>query len=296
MSSEAQFVDAGLAETLLGDDEDFGPTAEPAPAPQRAAIIALVGMAFEAKIAAGPGVLVFSRNSQRELALAVNDAARLGCRGIISFGVAGGLISGLRPGDWVIASAIVGSDTTRATDAAWSSRLHATIEGASYASIIGMDTPVAEPATKRELHRTTGAIAVDMESHVVAEIAAAHGLAFAALRVIVDPAERVIPSAALRGMGGGGRADGAAVLRDLAARPAQLSRLVRVSLDALIARSEMIRVRRLLGPHFGLTDLGLQMGLQELANADLVQPDLAPSDLAPSGLVGSDVVPYRSPA
>ncbi len=157
---------------------------------------------------------------------------RLGYRGIISFGVAGGLASGLRPGDWVVASAIVESDTTRATDPAWSSRLRDAIEGASYAPIIGVDAPVAEPATKRALHRTTGAAAVDMESHVVAQVAAAHGLAFAALRVIVDPADRAIPPAALMGMGPGPRTDGAAVLRDLIARPSQLSRLIRISLDA----------------------------------------------------------------
>jgi hypothetical protein len=108
---------------------------------------------------------------------------------------------------------------------------------------------------KRELHRTTGAAAVDMESHVVARLAAAHGLAFAAVRVIVDPANRAIPSAALLGMAPDGRADISAVLRNVMARPSQLSRLACIAVDAFAARAEMLRVRRLLGPHFGLVDL-----------------------------------------
>jgi adenosylhomocysteine nucleosidase len=278
MSSEAQFVDAGLAETLLVDDEDFGPAAELAPAPQRAAIIAFVGMAFEAKIAAGPGVLVFSRDSQRELALAVNDAARLGCRGIISFGVAGGLAGGLRTGDWVIASTVVESQVARATDRAWSSELLDVLGNAVYAPIVGVDAPIAEPAIKRELHRTTGAAAVDMESHIVARLATAHGLAFAALRVIVDPADRVIPTSAVMGMGtgAGGRADGLAVLRELFVRPSQLPRLVRISFDALIARTEMQRVRRLVGPHFALTNIPVV----QPAHAGLVSEEPAQADAA----------------
>ncbi len=220
----------------------------------RRIVIAFVGMAFEARIAAGPGVLVFCRNAQRELATAVESASRNGYRGIISFGVAGGLQSGLRAGDWVVASAVLESQMVRATDAAWSGRLLDVIGGASHAPIIGVDNPVAEPAMKRELHRTTGAAAVDMESHVVARLAAAHGLAFAAVRVIIDPAHRAVPPAALLGMAPDGRASITAVLRGLIARPSQLPLLARIGVDAFAARGELLRVRRLLGPHFGLAD------------------------------------------
>ncbi len=255
MASEAQFVDATIAEGLLSDSEDSGRSAELVREHHRRIVIAFVGMAFEAKIAAGPGVLVFCRNARRELAKAAETAARQGYRGIISFGVAGGLASHLRAGDLVVASAVLEAETTRPTDKAWSNNLLEMIGGANYAPIVGVDAPIAEPAMKRDLHRTTGAAAVDMESHVVARLAAAHGLAFAAVRVVVDPAHRAVPQAALLGMGANGRADVAAVLRDLVMRPSQLSRLARVAVDALAARAELLRVRRLLGPHFGLVEL-----------------------------------------
>jgi adenosylhomocysteine nucleosidase len=254
MASEAQFVDATLADSLLGDGVDAPQFAEVARETQRRIVIAFVGMAFEAKIAAGPGVLVLCRGARSELAAIAASAAREGYRGIISFGVAGGLASHLRTGDWVVASAVLESQTAHATDTAWSRKLVHLIAGASHAPIIGVDDPVAEPTMKRELHRTTGAAAVDMESHVVARLATAHGLAFAAVRVVIDPAERAIPSAALLGMSGDGRAEISAVLRDLIARPSQLSPLARIALDAFAARAELQRVRRLLGPHFGLMD------------------------------------------
>jgi len=217
-------------------------------------IIAFVGMAFEARIAAGPGVLVVCRNDREQLAAMAGTAARQGYRGMISFGVAGGLVDDLRPGDWVVASAVHETRSVRETDAAWSKKLLAAITGAQYAPILGVDDPVADPSVKRELYRTTGAAAVDMESHLVSRLAAAHGLAFAALRVIVDPAERAVPRAALAGMRPDGRTDFAALLRDLVTKPTQLAQLMRLAIDALAARTELQRVRRLLGPQFGLAD------------------------------------------
>lgn len=275
MAYEAHFGDATLAQTLLSERGEHDQRVDHSSTDQHPAVIAFVGMAFEARIAAGPGVRVFSRDGRESLAAAAQSAARHGCRGIISFGVAGGLAPHLRPGDWVVASAVLHSQTARPTDPAWSKDLRHAIGDAHYAPIVGVDLPVADPAAKRALHRSTGAAAADMESHVVAELAAAHGLAFAALRVIVDPAGRSIPAAALAGMGTGGRADGAAVLRDLVSRPSQLPSLLRVSFDAFIACSEMVRVRQLLGPRFGLAKS-------------------APSDLVSAELAGA--AQYRSPA
>jgi adenosylhomocysteine nucleosidase len=289
MAYEAQFVDASLTERLLGEGRSTGQVATPPLTlqPPQHSVIAFVGMPFEARIAAGPGVVVFSRESRHELTAAAENAARHGYRGIISFGVAGGLAANLRPGDWVVASSVVDAQTSNVTDRAWSNKLLNLIGGARHAPIAGVDDPIAEPSIKRELHRRTGAAAVDMESHVVARLAAEHGLAFAAVRVIVDPAERAIPPAALVGMNADGRTNVPAILRELTARPAQLWHLVRIAFDAFVARSEMQRVRQLLGSHFGLTDV---------TDAELAQAELAATDLAAKDLARSDVTAYRSVA
>ena len=220
----------------------------------RPIVIAFVGLAFEARVAAGPGVKVVCRTAGSELEQVADKAVRQGYRGMISFGVAGGLASHLRAGDWVVASAIREAQTVRHTDGVWSRKILGMIRGAIHAPIVGVDTPVASPATKRELYRATGAVAVDMESHLVARVADEHKLAFAAVRVVVDPAHRVVPPAALLGMRPDGRADVWAVMRDLVARPSQVRPLARIAVDAFAARTAMTRVRRRLGPHFGLLD------------------------------------------
>ncbi len=248
---------ATLADEIVGGREERAQVADFAVERSRCTVVAFVGLAFEARIAAGPGVHVVCRTAGNELETVAETAVRRGYRGMISFGVAGGLAAHLRAGDWVVASAIReshGAHNNRSTDAVWSRRLLSLIGRAVHAPIVGVDTPVAEPAKKRELHRATGAAAVDMESHLMARVAAEHKLAFAAVRVVVDPAHREVPSAALLNMRPDGRADTRAVMRDVIARPSQLSPLARIAMDAFAARSQMLRVRRLLGPSFGFAE------------------------------------------
>lgn len=175
-------------------------------------------------------------------------AVEAGGRGIISIGIAGGLAPGLAPGDWVIASGVVTDEGTRvATDSRWSQRLLQALPNAVYADISGVDAPVSDRADKRVLHEAAGTVAVDMESHIAARIAARHGVPFAAARVIIDPAERTLPPAALVGMREDGHPDVMAVLGSLWQQPGQAFALLRVIADARAARNALFRGRRRLG-------------------------------------------------
>jgi adenosylhomocysteine nucleosidase len=122
--------------------------------------------------------------------------------------------------------------------------------------IAGVETPLASVAAKAALYAATNAAAVDMESAIVARTAARHGLPFAILRAIADPAQRPLPPAALAAM----RADGGvalgAVLGALAQSPGQLPDLVRLGLDTRRALSSLVRARALLGADFASVDLG----------------------------------------
>jgi len=211
-------------------------------------VIALVGLAFEARIAAGPGVLVVCRG--RETADLLRLAIDAGCRSIMSFGVAGGLSPDLIPGDCVVASSIIDYPVVRPTDPLWSRKLADMIPNARHGSIMGVNSVVSDPSDKRKLHAFTRAAAVDMESHLVARLADAHGLAFAAVRVIIDPAHRAVPPAALLAMAPGGSADVSAMLREILVRPSQVSPLMRLAADAIAARAALVRLRRALGPCF----------------------------------------------
>jgi hopanoid-associated phosphorylase len=230
-------------------------------------VVAAVGLSFEARIAAGPGVTVLGRGGRGGLAASVERAIRKGCRGIVSFGIAGGLVQDLKPGAYVVGCSVIDVGGERhPTCPQWSARLLKALPGAIHAPIAGSEGPVAHPAVKRLLHRKTGAAIVDMESHLAARIAAKHGIAFVALRVVCDPAHRALPSAALAGMRADGSTDGFAVMRGIASRPSVLPGVMLTAIDAAAARAKLQRCRKLVGAGFGL-----------LEPAVALQPDVIPA-------------------
>jgi len=217
-------------------------------------MIVVVGMAFEARIAAGLGVPIICGGDGKNLAASLARAMAAGCGGLISFGVAGGLAPDLKPGTCVIGSAILHDEVERLTDARWAQRLMRIIPGAVHGPIAGVREPIAHAEAKRTLHQQTGAIAVDMESHVVADAAARHGVPVAAIRVVIDPAERTIPRSALAGTRADGTVDALAIVRSLMRYPRDLVGLIQMSFDARAARATLMRGSALLGPGLGLLD------------------------------------------
>jgi len=140
------------------------------------------------------------------------------------------------------------------TDWNWSRNLLQAIPGAVYGPIVGVSAPIAQQQAKRALHVSTGALAVDMESHVVASVAAARALPMVAVRVITDSAIRELPSVAPAAMRADGTIDIAAVIRSMMKEPSELPTLLRTTLDAVIGLAALLRCRQFLGPSFGLPD------------------------------------------
>jgi hopanoid-associated phosphorylase len=217
--------------------------------------IAVTCLAFESRIASGPGVAVLHGHIPN-LRTALEEAIARGCSGIISFGIAGGLAPDLAPGAWVVASGVVSAHRRYATDGDWARRLLQALGCAIHADIAGVDEPAIEPADKRRLRDATSSVAVDMESHIAAAAAEAHGLPFAACRVIIDPAHRTLPPAALVNLRPDGTPDIAAVLRSVIRQPSQLPALLRVAADARAAQLALRAGRHRLGP--GLSFPGFQ--------------------------------------
>ncbi len=174
---------------------------------------------------------------------------------VLSFGVAGGLAPDLVAGNLLVADALATPDgRVIPTDADWAAAL-ATRLGAQRAIFAAVDAPLADIAGKAKLHRSTGAATVDMETHIAARAAVAHGLRLAAIRVVTDAASRSLPHVATVGMRSDGKVDGAAIARSLLRDPRQIPALIRTGLDARKAFAALLRCRETLGPGFALFDL-----------------------------------------
>jgi hopanoid-associated phosphorylase len=214
-------------------------------------LLIVSGLAAEAKIAASGGnaTLCGGGNIAR-LEAEIVAALRGGVAGIVSFGIAGGLAPNMPAGAVVLAQSVISKGERHFCDPNWLKRLGKRLPTAASAIIFGADAPLADHRRKAVLGSETGAVAVDMESHIAARLAARHGVPFAAVRIISDPVDRTLPPAAIVGMRSDGKADIPAVLRSLWRKPRQLPPLLRTALDARLAFASLRQCRPSLGDDF----------------------------------------------
>src|SRR5579863_2323943 len=258
-------------------------------------LIVVTGLAAEARIAttADEAMIVGAGRAER-LAADLEAAIVRGARRLLSFGVAGGLSPQLQPGDLVVAHGVRDGRHNFSCDPEWREEMSRRLQWSpwrprhagdnahgeqpaaavlrfgdgggwrpllnaarrsSLADIAGAHAPVAEASDKAALFETSGAIAVDMESVIVARAAQRHSLPFAILRVIADPADQSLPRSALTAMRADGEVNIGAVLGRLLRNPSEVSALARLAVDARKAFAALARARAILGSDFASLDL-----------------------------------------
>jgi adenosylhomocysteine nucleosidase len=199
-------------------------------------ILIVTGLLQEARIAAGPGMAVICSSSDpNQLRALLTTLDPTSIRGVISFGVAGGLDPSLKTGDVVVATEVMAGDTrwlaglslTEAQIANIALGRRRVVRGL----LAGVEEVVAASACKAALHSETGAAAVDMESHIAAAYASEAGIPFAALRVISDPAHRALPAFARKAIKPNGDVDLLRIVGSVVRNPRTLRSLVSTGID-----------------------------------------------------------------
>ena len=151
--------------------------------------------------------------------------------GLVSFGFAGGLAPQLPPGTILLPRHIRrGTGPIAAVDPEWHGRvLEALLEtgNCSTDDLLAVDAIIHRPAEKAGLHAQSGAGAVDLESGVLAAIAAGLGVPFLVLRVILDGAGDALPRSAARMLTPAGGTRLLPTLLTMVRSPAAFARLLR---------------------------------------------------------------------
>lgn len=147
-----------------------------------------------------------------------------GAGSLVSFGIAGGLDPSLSPGDLVLAEEVVSPDGDAiAADRGLRARWQRAAVAAGQRSVGGglLESPgvLTSVAAKQASRRSSGAVAVDMESYAVAAVAKDAGVPFVAVRAIADPAGRALPSAVAGCIGPDGRPQIGRLVLGLCLRP-----------------------------------------------------------------------------
>jgi adenosylhomocysteine nucleosidase len=165
-------------------------------------------------------------------AIAARNLIDAGASSLMSFGLAGGLDPALHAGTVVLPGELISRDGARfLTSADWRRQLSTAIAGQRTVTggiLLSSAQPIDTVADKAAAFRDTGAVAVDMESVAIAQVAAAHDLPFIAVRVIVDTAADVLPRAVLAANRAGQFSLGR-LLRGLAMAPLEIVPLIRLA-------------------------------------------------------------------
>jgi adenosylhomocysteine nucleosidase len=197
----------------------------------------VTGLMAEARIAARLGCPVAAGGGTPWGAeQAAERLVAAGATSLISFGLAGGLDADFRPGALLVPIAVVEAGRIRPTNAALAERLGGWFGGMLYA---GSDI-AATAGQKAALARTTLCGAIDLESGAVARVAERHGLPFAVLRAICDPADRDLPPAALSALDAKGAISSLRVAGSILRRPWQIPPLIALGRDAGLARRALV--------------------------------------------------------
>ncbi len=176
-----------------------------------------------------------------------------GAEALISFGLAGGLISRLRPGHIVLAEKIIlpgGREIEM--DKEWAGRLLKLTAGSGLSieagTLAGSDRVVPTPEDKYALAAQTGALIVDMETHALAEVAEDAGIPALAIRAVCDSVDQSIPRAAIGSTQPDGEVKTMKVMGRLFAAPWQLPAILGLRRGVRDAFAALDHLVRLAGP------------------------------------------------
>ncbi len=171
-----------------------------------------------------------------------------GCGALASWGVAGGLDPALVCGAILLPEEVLlEAGAPLRTAAVWRERVQRSLGPrwpATGGRLLTCGHPLGSVAEKAMAFGNTRAIAVDMESYAIGEVAVARGVPFIVVRVIVDTARDELPPALAGVMDSGGQVSAARLIGRLVLQPARLGSLLRLARRYGAAQRSLRRIAR----------------------------------------------------
>lgn len=179
---------------------------------------------------------------------AAEELIEKGATALLSWGTAGGLQIDLSPGELILPfKVLLSRKVGYPVNFTWHDRLknrlckHMDIHTGS---IIQSPTTIRSTSEKLSLYRRDGAIAVDMESTAVAQVAKASSVPFIAIRAITDSVHMTIPKCVLNATDEFGIAHPFRFLKSLLRHPDEIYPMMRLVLGFRAAQKTLKNVLR----------------------------------------------------
>jgi adenosylhomocysteine nucleosidase len=191
-------------------------------------------------------MLIYSGAGAQNARKAAELAISKGATQLISWGCAGALSHELKMGDLVLADSLLDSDGTQTpVNATWH-QYAKNILGSSVAvykgALLNSEDVISTAQEKQAIFEKTGALAIDMESHAIAQVAQHYALPFIAIRAIADPSTMDLPVAISRALNDVGEIEISKILFSLARNPKEIPHLIQIGQYFHIAKQKLSTV------------------------------------------------------
>jgi adenosylhomocysteine nucleosidase len=177
-------------------------------------------------------LITYSGAGDNNARAAANLLLSSGSTQLISWGCACALSPQLKSGDLVLATAILSLDNPPITiNNAWHNTVNNLLADklvVHHGELLSSKVLINTCSEKQHLFENTKAIALDMESYAIAEVAQNNNLPFLAIRVIADTAIMDLPKAVSYSLNSDGEVQLLKLLSYLLKRPSEIEQLIKL--------------------------------------------------------------------
>lgn len=196
------------------------------------------------------GWLKLSGIGRNRAARAAEELLEAGARALVSWGVAGGLDPRLMAGIVVVPDMVItGNGGIVHVDVQWRAQTLKRLRGCvalATGALVESSRVLGTAGEKLALGESCGAVATDMESAAVAEVARDAGTPFLAIRAILDTAQKALPFCATRALDINGEVALARLGTALLVRPREIVPLIGTAISLRRAQAALTTVARIL--------------------------------------------------
>lgn len=191
-------------------------------------------------------ILIYSGAGAENARKAAELAVSKGAKKLMSWGCAAALSPDLKMGDLVLADSLLNSDGLEMpVNATWHQHAKNVLgsEVAAYkGALFNSNTVVSTAQAKQEIFIKTGAIALDMESGAIAQVAQYYALPFLAIRAIADPSTMDLPNAVLKALNENGEIEISKIIASLVFNPKEIPHIIQLGQYFQLAKKTLSTV------------------------------------------------------
>ncbi|MDD5755633.1 MAG: phosphorylase, partial [Methylococcales bacterium] len=193
-------------------------------------------------------ILIYSGMGSENARKAAELLVSKGATQLMSWGCAAALNPDLKMGDLILADSLLNSDGLEMpVNATWHQHAKTVLgsEVAMYKGAVCASNEIVSTAqAKQALYAKTGAMALDMESSAIAQVAQYYALPFLVIRAIADPATMDLPLAVSKALNENGEVQITKIITSLVFNPKEIPHLIQLGQYFQLAKKTLSNVAK----------------------------------------------------